>query len=395
MDKEISSLDFIAYQNDPISNIKNELISLPNKFNNSSKESLIKLIDLCLFNNESNTIKLKKILNLITGFFNYIHQFGIDNLLIEFTIKFNKEFLYNKDYNSDIETLILYFAMQDSVISQDLLNTIGKIFDYNSWTMDFQNDNKIYQQTHFTTMPKCDNQGKFIKSLSEKGGFITTNLDKYTEDFVKYAVFYKKDILNIGSGLAIPERIAILLGAEEIICNDISTEQLAIIKNVLPIQYQKKLILLSGSFPEKINLANYSLNLIGIFRVLHFFDPINLIISIKKFYKLLKPNGKLIITAETPYLGNWKKFIPEFERRIKEKQDFPGFITDTSIYETNGYSTSLPQKMHFLDVNTISRILIENGFRIIECKMFSREIIFPKEILFDGRESIGVIAEKI
>ena len=49
--------------------------------------------------------------------------------------------------------------------------------------------------------------------------------------------------------------------------------------------------------------------------------------------------------------------------------------------------------MHLLDEEVLKRELVKAGFKVIEAKKFARPE-FPKELQLDGRESIGVIAEK-
>jgi hypothetical protein len=110
---------------------------------------------------------------------------------------------------------------------------------------------------------------------------------------------------------------------------------------------------------------------------------------------LILINGILILSAETPYLANWQKFIPEYEFKVKNKNQWPGYISDTLNYETANYNIRLPPQIHFLDVTTLTRVLTENKFTIEKCTTFNRADTFPTDILLDGRESVGAIARKI
>lgn len=52
--------------------------------------------------------------------------------------------------------------------------------------------------------------------------------------------------------------------------------------------------------------------------------------------KLLAPEGKIYIVCETPFLKNWQRFIPEFNRRVGNKVEWPGEITEPAEYEVVG-----------------------------------------------------------
>ncbi len=348
---------------------------------------------------------------IIEGFIMYLEQYGLDKSLqqkvsTEWTnccleSDFNSTRCnFQAKYHKELEGSLLFFALIDGVFSQELLNSLAIDFKENRpWAVglghQFKTKNmNMVGATMVASSLAADASGSFISSISADGGFILSKLDQYTEDFVRYAVSINGRGLNIGSGYGIVERISLLMGAKEIMCNDICTEQLSVIKSLTPPNYQTKLHFVEGSFPDEIKLPNNTLQLIGIFRVLHFLDPQMLILAIRKIHDLLEPNGLLILSAETPYLGNWKKFIPEYESKVNNNEPWPGYIADTSSYETAGYSKKLPPKMHFLDVNVITRLLTENGFTVEKCTTFDRASTFPPGLLLDGRESVGAIARK-
>lgn len=358
-----------------------------------------------------DNLKSTRICILINGLTGYLQQFGLDPNLQQKVIAMCNNCLgklaltstmvaFRVSYQKEVGETLLFFALTDGVFSSSILDSLNIDFTKNKpWLVQQPHEFNLEDSNHAETKAlipglATDASGSFITTVFSQGGFVLSKLDSYTEEFVKQAVTCNGTSFNIGSGYGIPERIALLLGAEKIICNDICAEHLEIIKGLTPSSYHPRLSFYSGSFPDEVDLPNNSIKLIGIFRVLHFLEPDLLVHTIRSIYDLLEPNGVLILSAETPYLKNWQKFMPEYERRIKNNDPWPGYMTDASLYETAGYSKKIPKKMHFLDVATLTRVLIENGFVIEKCTTFDRSTTFPADHLLDGRESVGAIARK-
>lgn len=128
-------------------------------------------------------------------------------------------------------------------------------------------------------------------------------------------------------------------------------------------------------------------------RVLHFFDGPDFLQALKILYDWLKPGGRLYLVNETPYLGNWKEFIPVFEQRLAKSEPWPGVITEPTNYEKSR-SKSLPPLVHWLDKQTLQKALNQTGFNIKKISYIDRAGQFPDDLLLDGRESVGVVAVK-
>ncbi len=394
--------------------INNSQIIAVGELHTQVTHSIISELHAIIANTDTpDNVKITQVYILIEGWTMYLTQFGLDKQLVEYSLELNKEcwLIQNvlllhtliDEYHTELEKTVLFFAAIDGLISTATLEFLNIQVNAKPWAtaLSYEYKTKQIPRTRPTPIrslkfeiPSADKAGKFIPSSSSDGGFIVAKLDPYTEEFIKYAATCDRKSLNIGCGYGIPERLSLLLGANSIICNDICTEHLTIIKKLTPQDYHSKLKFISGSFPGNVNLPNESIDLIGIFRLLHFFDPETVVLAIKKAYDLLSPNGILILSAETPYLGNWQNFIPEYEHRIAQKNPWPGYISDTLAYETAGYSRQLPPKMNFLDVATLTRVLTENGFSIIKCATFSRADTFPESLLLNGKESVGAIAKK-
>ena len=76
--------------------------------------------------------------------------------------------------------------------------------------------------------------------------------------------------------------------------------------------------MIPGELPDElIGLPEKFFDAILICRVLHFFTGAKIEESLALLSKLLAPGGKIYIVCETPYLKNWQRFIPEFNKRVE------------------------------------------------------------------------------
>ena len=108
-------------------------------------------------------------------------------------------------------------------------------------------------------------------------------------------------------------------------------------------------------------------------------EPEELKLTLEKMYNWLQPGGKIYLITDTCYSGPWKKHLPEFERRLKEGDPFPGFIEDVlKCLPVSKLPKGMTSHMHCLDPDTLSR----------ECKLAGFEIL---EAEFLGKEKSGVV----
>lgn len=239
------------------------------------------------------------------------------------------------------------------------------------------------------SMPIPESSG-FIVTLN-KMGYMTSSLDPYSTKIVGFSSVAPGPFLDIGAAYGVASLAALEKGSK-VIANDLDSRHLEILQERAPEKYKRNLTLVTGSFPDEINFSSNSLGSILICRVLHFFDGPTIIKGIKKTYDWLSPGGKLAIVTETPYLGNFRNFIPIYERRVSEGCEWPGFIDDVmAIAPDRG--KNLPSQIHFLDPIILSRIVKQCGFIVESADFFSRPE-FPRDLQLDGRESVGIIAIK-
>lgn len=238
-------------------------------------------------------------------------------------------------------------------------------------------------------MPKPEPNG-FVKTLNNMG-FMTSTLDAFSQNFTDFSSQAPGPVLDIGAAYGVASLAALEKGAR-VIANDSDLRHLKILKDRTPTYLRSKLELLPGKFPEDLNIAPNSIGAVLICRVLHFLEGPAIQYAAQKLYQWIYPRGKVFVVAETPYLKNFKAFIPIYESRKAASAPWPGFIDDVmAIAPERG--ASLPPKMHFLDPEVLSRVFEEAGFLIERVETFARPE-FPEDIQLDGRESVGMIARK-
>ncbi|MCX7342928.1 MAG: class I SAM-dependent methyltransferase [Proteobacteria bacterium] len=145
------------------------------------------------------------------------------------------------------------------------------------------------------------------------------------------------------------------------------------------------------------NFEQYEAILIA--RVLHFCTPEQLELTVKHLFLLLKPGGRVFVIAITPYVKRFQKFIPEYERRVKAGEKYPGFVKSLREYVDADVTTLAQIKnIHedpflFLDVNTLRETFEQNGFKILECRTIPLNYK-STSWNYDGRENVILIAQK-
>lgn len=239
------------------------------------------------------------------------------------------------------------------------------------------------------SMPAPEPNG-FVKTLNNMG-YMTSGLDPFSQAFTEFAAIAPGPALDIGAAYGVASLAALEKGVE-VWANDCEPRHLEILATRAPAQLRQRLRLLPGRFPEDLALPAGSVGCALICRVMHFFEGPRIEESARRLFQWLAPQGKVFVVAETPYLKNFRRFIPIYESRQQANLPWPGLVEDVAAMAPER-GASLPSRMHFLDPEVLSRVFTEAGFEIEQARTFARPD-FPEDLQLDGRESVGLIARK-
>ncbi|MBT4879832.1 MAG: class I SAM-dependent methyltransferase [Alphaproteobacteria bacterium] len=230
----------------------------------------------------------------------------------------------------------------------------------------------------------------FVNTLN-KMGYMTTEPDAYSKEFIEYASTINLPVLEIGAAYGVTTQYLVEKN-DNVFMNDLCHEHLKIFKDKLSDRSKEKVTLCPGAFPEECNFPEDSFGGILACRVLHLLPPEKLQGAIEYAYALLKPGGKFFFVADTPYLSILKGFHPIYEDRVKQNTPWPGYIEDTAKY-VGARAKEIPTKVNFLDINTLGKAFEASQFKTEKIDYIA-QTAFPEDAQFDGRESVGIIAVK-
>jgi hypothetical protein len=136
-----------------------------------------------------------------------------------------------------------------------------------------------------------------------------------------------------------------------------------------------------------------SLGAIHASNVLHFLSTSELELGIDLIFRWLASAGKVFVLVNSPYIQNFKNFIPAFEERKRTGTKWPGWVEDVNQYSSHESLKYLPKAIHFFDASILSKAFESRGFKIEVAREFSREGL-PNWLRYDGRENVLLVAHK-
>lgn len=222
-------------------------------------------------------------------------------------------------------------------------------------------------------------------------GYMLSKPEKYNQAFIDFSQHAAGPVLDIGAAYGLATIPALEKGAY-VIANDLDERHLQILKSKVPPSQLNRLELKPGRMPNEIDFAANSLGAVLASRVLGFILPEELELSLNKIFNWIKPGGKFFFVSGSLY-GTFQKFLPTYQKRKAEGHMWPGFIEDVPLYSP-GRVSDLPQYVHVLDEDILSRSLKKAGFLIEEMGFYSASEEHPQDMKLDGREMIGAIAFK-
>lgn len=241
--------------------------------------------------------------------------------------------------------------------------------------------------------PSPQEDGK-IPTLN-KTGLMTHDRDPFSEAFIDFATVGQKTVLEVGAAYGITTILTLEKGVESggitYVANDIDPGHLRILQQETPDFLREHLYLNHASFPTEMNFSEGTFDAILLCRVIHLFTPEAMEEGLKKIYQWLKPGGRIYLTAMSPFHHGFKEFLPVYNQRWKEKNDWPGVIKNFHDFFPKIKDIS-PQYVHIMDDRPLIAALERYNFNIDKSSFYDYDR--PNKSKRTGKEYYGVIASK-
>jgi SAM-dependent methyltransferase len=231
----------------------------------------------------------------------------------------------------------------------------------------------------------------FERTLNNMGFMIST-LDEISESFAQFAGESSElPVLDIGAAFGVATIAALSRGAK-VIANDIDPRHLTELVRRTPASLKPRLQTRSGAFPDGFDLPDGSVRGVLLSRVMHFFDGPQVEKAVRTLKRWLTPGGKAFVVVEASLFLDFPQLKAVYEERRARKARWPGFVTGVHklIPARAGF---LPDQIHYLDRQVLSRAFRDEGFVIEQVGLFQRSED-PADPDARIRESVGLIARR-
>jgi SAM-dependent methyltransferase len=232
-----------------------------------------------------------------------------------------------------------------------------------------------------------------IRLTSNETGWCTEIPSRLNKEFIQYAAGAVRPVLDIGGGIGVTSIEALRQGSKEVVFNDIEPTHLQIFGQRATAQRFLKFKLVLGQFPNEVDFEENTFSAIHASNILHFLAPAELLEALDKLARWLTPEGKAFFQVSSPYVGNFRDFIPTYEQRKSERIEWPGFMEDCHVYASEDTRIHLPKHLHLMTKDDLTQILERVGFQIKSAYEYRRDGL-PAAFCYDGRENVGVVACK-
>ena len=233
-----------------------------------------------------------------------------------------------------------------------------------------------------------------VHATKNQRGF-TYQLTHCGQAFVEEAAIARYPVVDIGAAFGVATIPALAKGAN-VIAIDISQEHLAILAQNTPAPFQDRLTVQVGRFPDII-LPNTPVSAVYLSQVLPFLSPAEVRHGAKMIYDWLAPGGKVFIVSFTPFLSHVANYLPIYKQKKHRGESFAGYITDLPAYCSHPViADQLPSIINHVDEDDLRLVFEAAGFHILHLATFGDENNdLPEGIKYDGRERVGLIAQKL
>jgi SAM-dependent methyltransferase len=229
----------------------------------------------------------------------------------------------------------------------------------------------------------------FIPTLNARG-FMSMHVDACMEAFIAFARTSAAPVADIGAAYGVATIPALEAGAR-VIAVDLDERHLAILKRRAPAGCLERLQTIPASFPESLSFDDDSIGAFLVSNVVNFLAPDRLSLAATRLFDWVVEEGKVFLTAGSPYLGCCKSFVPVYEARKRAGHPWPGHMTDVASYAP--IWKNMVSSMLLPDPETLTRVFRQAGFLIEKAEFLARPEL-PPSLQLDGRESVGLVAMK-
>ncbi len=199
-------------------------------------------------------------------------------------------------------------------------------------------------------------------------------------------------VLDIGAAYGTASLAALGRGAV-VLANDLDERHLQDLWLRTPEDRRARLRLLPGRFPGGLGENPGPLDAVLASNVFHFLNGRQIRLGLGDIHGWLRPGGRLFVQAATPYQAPFAAFLPEYERRVAEAAEWPGWIAKLSEYCRHRQIGQMPRAIHLLDLPVLERECAAAGFAVEWALLHTRPDL-PESLRLDGRESLGLVAVK-
>lgn len=224
-------------------------------------------------------------------------------------------------------------------------------------------------------------------------GFMIATLDEISHAFVQFAARQiPLPALDIGAAFGVATHAALAQGVR-MVSTDIDPRHLEILKQRTPPEHRCRLKTVAGAFPEVPACAGSPFGAILISRVLHFFDGPAVERAAARLFELLSTGGKVFVVVEGSLFLDCPPLRRLYEEQLAAGARWPGFVSGVKklLPQRAGF---VPDQLHYLDPDILSRTFREAGFEVETARLFSRpeDPTQPDAMI---RESVGLIARRL
>ena len=229
----------------------------------------------------------------------------------------------------------------------------------------------------------------FVPTLNRRG-FMCTRVDAYMEAFIAFAKTSNAPVADIGAAYGVATIPALEAGGS-VIAVDADERHLQILRQRVPSNCLERLKTIAAVFPDEPRFDHDSIGAFLVSNVMNFLSPDGLALAASRLFDWVVPEGKIFVTAGSPYVRCCTSFLPVYEARKHDGHLWPGYLTDVAAHAP--IWKDMVSSMLLLDPDTLSRVFREAGFVIEKAEFLARPDL-PLRLQLDGRESVGLIARK-